>query len=65
MSGRTDTNLGFVVSKDFLKWVSFEVRYEGQDRQRHAYIRKRTSHTNKLADKGSLKLKKKVAIFWK
>lgn len=63
MSGGTDTNLGCVVSKDFFKWVSFEVRYEGQDRHRHAYIRDRAFHINKPANKGTLKPKTNLLYF--
>lgn len=63
MSDGTDTNLGCVVSKDFFKWVSFDVRYEGQDRHRHTYIIGRPFHTNKPANKATLKPKTSLLYF--
>lgn len=53
MSGGTDINLDYDIREDLFKWVSFEVRREGQVWDKHAFIRDRTFHT-KVANKNAL-----------
>lgn len=53
MSAGTDTNLDYVIREDIFEWVLFEVRREGQVRDKHAFIRDRTFHT-KVANKNAL-----------
>lgn len=63
MSCGTDTHLGYGVSKVFFEWITCEVRYEGQGRHRHAYIRERKFHTKKPANKSALKPKEVFCIY--